>query len=46
MMQMENRFSKVMDNNELERAKRFIRDQEDYLVSKNSELEKTRRAMH
>jgi hypothetical protein len=34
-----------LDNNELERAKRFVRVQEDHLVSKNSFLEKKRRSL-
>lgn len=45
MAHLQNRFSKVMDNNELERAKRFVDEQAQYLESKNLELEKTRKMM-
>ncbi len=38
MNHLENRFSKVLDNSDLDRAKRFVEEQAQYLESKNSEL--------
>ena len=34
-----------MDENEIERAKKFVQEQGRYLEEKNSDLEKTRRLM-
>ena len=45
MLQMENRFTKVMDNHEVDRAKNFLEEQDRYLMSKNSELERARKAL-
>ena len=45
MSQLENRCSKLMDENEIERAKKFVQEQGRYLEEKNSDLEKTRRLM-
>lgn len=38
MQSIENRYSKGLDEDELERAKRFLEEQSNYLEGKNKEL--------
>jgi hypothetical protein len=45
MQAIEGRHAKVMDEEEVERARRFIEEQSAYLEGKNRELELTRKAM-
>jgi hypothetical protein len=42
---LENRPGRGMDDQELEKAKRFLEEQKGYLESKNKEIEVTKRAM-
>ena len=45
MQALENRYNKGFDQDEIERAKRFLEEQGGYLDNKNRELEATRKAM-
>jgi len=38
MNQLENKFSKITDNGEIDRAKRFVEEHSQYLQSKNAEI--------
>lgn len=45
MQALESRQSRGLDEDEMERARRFLDEQNSYLESKNKELELTRKAM-
>lgn len=45
MAALQNRFTKTLDNTDIERSKRFMEQQAQYLEVKNQELEKTKRMM-